>query len=112
MKSSKTSFFKKVPDEIRKKKAILVRVTDDDLKTITDAAAIRQISVSEFMRAAALGRRADVRYDVEIVLVLSDVVRAIREVHKSMRELKIAPPVEVWTLIFDEAMAAMIRIGK
>ena len=70
------------------------------------------MTVAEFMRRAALGRKADVAYDTQIVLQLSDVVRCIRAVHKQMVELQIKPPEEIWFPIMDEALNAMLRTSK
>lgn len=68
--------------------------------------------VAEFMRRAALGRKADVSYDNQIVLQLSDVVRSIRAIRKAMVDLKIEPPEGIWGPVMDEALNAMLRIGK
>lgn len=112
MTKARNSFFKTIPDDVRKDTSILVRMSKSEAEEIRYSASIRNMSVAEFMRRAALGRKADVNYETQIVLQLSDVVRAIRSVHKSMLELKITPPEEVWLPIMDEALAAMLRIGN
>lgn len=66
--------------------------------------------MAELIRRAALGRKADVSYETEIVLQLSDVVRAIRAIHKAMVDMQIKPPEEIWGPIMDELLAAMLRI--
>ncbi|MFP9230916.1 hypothetical protein A0E43_19440 [Pectobacterium cacticida] len=70
------------------------------------------MSVAEFMRRAALGRKADVDYDTKIVLQLSDVVRSIRAIHKQMVELNLEPPEAIWSPVMDEALEAMHRISN
>ena len=104
--------FKSVSDEDRKDSPILVRMNKKDLDTIKYSASIRNLSVSEFMRRAALGRKADVSYETKIVLQLSEVVRAIRAIHKAMVEHKIVPPEHIWGPLMDSAEAAMLRISK
>ena len=66
--------------------------------------------MAEFIRRAALGRKADVSYETKIVLQLSDAVRAIRAIHKAMVDMQIEPPDEIWAPIMDELLAAMLRI--
>lgn len=112
MAKVKNALFKPVSDEDRKDVSILLRMCKSDAETIRHSASIRNMSVNEFIRRAALGRRADVNFETKIVVQLSDVCRAIREIHKGMLELGIAPPEEVWSPVMDEAMAAMLRVGN
>ncbi|MFI4939884.1 MAG: plasmid mobilization protein, partial [Burkholderiales bacterium] len=72
------SHFKKIPEESRKAKFIHVRVSAADAEIIAAFAAERNLNVCEFMRRAALGRRADVRFETEIVLQLKGIVQTIR----------------------------------
>ena len=89
-----------------------IRLGAKDDKTIRRSAEIRQMTVSEFIRRAALGRRADVDYDTEIVLALSDITRAIRAFHAAMVERDIAPPEDLLRPVILDARAAMLRISK
>ncbi len=104
-------FRKKEASELRAVRYPIL-LTQAEAQTIRHSASIRNMSVAEFIRRAALGRRADVQYETKIVLQLSDVVRAIRAIHKSMLEMQIEPPEEIWSPIMDEAMEAMLRIGN
>lgn len=104
--------FKQVSDAERKDDPILVRLSKADAEAIRHSAAIRQLSVSEFIRRAALGRKADVDYETEIVLVLSAVTRAIRGMHAALVERGISPPEEEWRPVIVEARAAILRISK
>ena len=104
-------FTKKDAEEVRSKRREL-RLTEKEDAQICHSASIRQMDVSEFIRRAALGRKADVSYETEIVLQLSDVVRAIRAIHKAMVEHKIVPPEHIWGPLMDSAEAAMLRISK
>ncbi len=89
-----------------------VRLTEIEAEKIRFAAKMRNLSVAEFVRRAALGKRTDVDYVTEIVLQLSDAVRAIRAIHKTMVERNIEPPEDIWGPIMDHLEAAMLRIGK
>ena len=104
-------FEKKNPSDLRSVRRPILLTKEEDEK-IRHSANIRNLSVAEFIRRAALGRKADVRYETEIVLQLSDVVRAIRAIHKAMVEHKIVPPEEIWGPVMDSAEAAMLRISK
>jgi uncharacterized protein (DUF1778 family) len=104
-------FQKKAISEVRSIR-YPIHLTAAEAETIRHSASIRNMSVAEFMRRAALGRKADVDYDTKIVLQLSDVVRAIRAIHKQMVELQMEPPEAVWSPVMDEALDAMLRIGN
>ena len=107
----KTKLFeKKNPSELHSVRRPILLTPQEDEK-ICHAAKSRNLSVAEFMRRAALGRRADVNYESEIIVQLSDVVRAIRAIHKAMVDMQIEPPEEMWEPVMDETMAAMLRLG-
>ena len=89
-----------------------ILLTEKEAEEIRLSANIRNLSVAEFIRSAALGRKADVRYETQIVLQLSDVVRSIRAIHKAMLEHNLVPPEDVWGPVMDSAEAAMLRISK
>jgi uncharacterized protein (DUF1778 family) len=104
--------FKAVPDEDRKDVSMLVRMTKSDADQIRHSAKIRQLSVADFIRRAALGRKADVDYETEIVLVLIDITRAIRALHKAMVERGFPPPEDLLLPIIVGAGDAISRISK
>lgn len=106
------NLFKNISEENRKTKVIHVRVTLADAETITASAAARNLNVCDFVRRAALGRRADVRFETEIVLKLIDVVKAIRILHGAMVAEGIPSDEPAWGLVIDEALCAMRRISK
>lgn len=70
------------------------------------------MDVSDFMRRAALGRKADVDYETEIVLALSDITRVIRGFHAALVERGITPPEDELRPVILEARAAILRISK
>ena len=66
-----TALFKKKFEENLRSITRKVRMTKLEDMQIEAAAKIRQMDVSEFMRRTALGRRADVNYETETLLVES-----------------------------------------
>ena len=104
--------FKKKPESERLSVKMLVGWTKSDADQVKRSAQIRQLDVNEFIRRAALGRKADVDYDTEIVLALSGITQAIRAMHAGMVEHNIPPPeAQLLSLILD-ARAAIQRISK
>lgn len=83
-----------------------------EAEEIRTSARTRNLSVADFMRRAALGRRADVRYETETVLALREVVQAIRNLHATYVENKFQVPAKELGALIDEALAAMLRISK
>ena len=111
----KQKLFKSLPDGERMETAILVRMLKSDAETIRRAAKDRQLSVSEYMRRTALGRRADVNYEVDLVLALlqlSRTINTIGERHKEMIAQGITPPVDDWRPVKNEIRQAVVRIAQ
>ena len=106
------NLFKNIAEEDRKAKVIHVRVSFADAETITASAMARNLNVCDFMRRAALGRRAEVRFETEIVLQLRDLIKSIRLLHAALVDRGIPPPELAWGLVVDEALSAMQRISK
>ena len=89
-----------------------LRLTRQEDQRIRDAAALRQLDVSEFIRRAALGRKADVRFEVDLILMLIEVVKSIRELHSAVVAPGALPPEPQWQPVITQAVAAMLRIEK
>lgn len=106
------SQFQKKPDAQKRTVPTLVRWTEDEVQKVRHSASIRQMDVTEFIRRAALGRKADVDFETEIVLALSDITRAVRALHAAMVERGITPPEAELLPLILEARAAMLRISK
>lgn len=104
-------FQKKDDTELRKVRVRFWTTAAEKLQ-IKRAAAIRSMDESEFLRRAALGRRADVDYETEIVLALSDVTRTVRAIHSAMVERGISPPESELLALILEARAAIQRVSK
>ena len=107
-----TKLFKKKTEHELKSVRYQIRLTAKDDEKIRHSAKIRQMDVSEFIRRAALGRKANVDYETEIVLALSDSTRAIRALHAAMVERGIPPPEDLLLPIIVGAGDAIMRISK
>ena len=109
---TKTELFKKVEDAERRTISCFIRLNAKENLAIKKAAKIRNLSVSDYMRKTALGRKADVNFTTEVVLVLRETVEALRNYHKALTERGIVTPNKEWEPVIDEAVAAMLRITK
>lgn len=104
--------FEKVPKAEKRTvryEIMLSLVEADEIRT---SARIRNLSVAEFMRRASLGRRADVRFETETVLVLREVVQSIRQLHTTFAAKDAHLPIDGLGQVIDAALAAMLRIEK
>jgi len=106
-----TKLFKKMPNAERKSFRQEIRLTVKEDETIRKSAKIRNLSVSDFLRRAALGRRADVQYETQIVLALGDLIQSARDLNATMVERGFQPSEDL-LCITQEAIAAMKRISK
>ena len=103
--------FKKSPLAEKKSIRIEIRMTANDANNILFSAKIRGLSMSDFIRCAALGRRADVHFEMEIILALREVVKSVRGLHATFIAEKTVPPQHELGVILDAALAAMLRIN-
>lgn len=108
---SKKLFTKKAEEE-KASIPTLVKWTKADIEKVRHSAGLRKMSVNEFIRRAALGRKADVDIDTDIILSLSDLTRSIRAMHADMLANKIRPPETEMLATINEARAAIQRISK
>jgi len=104
--------FKKRSEEETKSVKTLIGWTPDEAAKVRAAAKHRSLPVAEFIRRAALGRRADVDFVTDIVLSVSDLTKAIRELHAAMIQQGITPPSDELLSLIVEGRAAMLRISK
>lgn len=107
-----TKLFTKKPAEEKRSTTSLIRWTEDEIEQVKTAAKIRNLTVSEFIRRAALGRKADVRFETQIVLALHYVVQEARILHKAMTEQGAAPPEKELLELIEGAREAMLRISR
>ena len=107
-----TPLFKKKDESHARSVRRELRLTREEDERIRDAAALRQLDVSEFIRRAALGRKADVRFEIDLTLVLMEVVKDIRQLHAAVVATGALPLEAQWQPVITEAVAAMLRIEK
>lgn len=91
--------FKKKEEGTTATKTKEIRLTEADLAEIMDRASKAQLTFSEYMRRCALGRRTDMRYDVDAINELRRIADLIREMNKDPRT----------TLSEDEVRAALVE---
>lgn len=106
------SRFKKKEEGDRRTVRVPIRFTEQEAQKVKNLAEIRQMDLSEFMRRAALGRKADVRYEAEIVLSICDLTRSIRALHATFIEVGQMPPEAELLDLINQAKEAMLRISK
>lgn len=104
--------FQALPPEKKQTARIEIKLTVADAEIIRASAKARNLNVSEFIRRAALARRADVAFETEIVLALRDVVMVIRSWFSALVEKGVTPSQDELGALVDAALAAMIRIEK
>lgn len=115
MKKWAMTLFKAKPEEDRRSTSTLLRWTHAELQTVKRSAEVRCLPTSEFIRRAALGRKADVRYEDKVILELREVAQAIRDFHTLYVAHNMEPPEEIKELFrisIRQAVEAMLRISK
>lgn len=111
--------FAAVKDEERRTLRIPVLVNAHEKRQIEEAAQIRSLDTSEWVRRAALGRKADIRYDTQIVLSIAQLVQTIRTVNETfqtLEQIQDDPALKELLIIMRDtvaqAKAALLRIEK
>jgi hypothetical protein len=104
--------FKATTTQERRTLRKVFRVNKDESDQITAAAEARSIDEAEFLRRAALGRRADVDFVTDIVLGLRELTGAIRAMHAEFVAQGIEPPSDELLSLIVAGRAAMLRISK
>ena len=105
-----SKLFKKMPIEKRKISRFEIRLTAIDAAIISASAEMRNLSISDFMRRAALGRRADVHFETEIVVALREVTQAIQAMHAAFVRQGAPPPETKIGELLDLARDAMLQL--
>jgi uncharacterized protein (DUF1778 family) len=112
MQIKRPKHFVKLPEEEKRNVRVAVRLHSTEYEAIRAAADVRHVSVSDFMRSTALGRKCDVRFEVDCILAISDAVRAIRAMHKAMVEHGVPPPEDEMRALILSAERSVIRLGN
>jgi uncharacterized protein (DUF1778 family) len=104
--------FKKILASEKRNIRCEILLNEVEAKEIRNSAQIRNLSVADFMRRSAMGRRADVEFDKEIVLTLRKIVQLIRELYTTYIAAGVEFPKNELGSLIDEALVAMKRISK
>lgn len=104
--------FKQKPLSEKRRIRYEIMLSAVEAEEIRTSARIRNLSVADFMRRAAMGRRADVQFDKEIVLTLREVVQLIRQLCTTYIAAGVEVPKIEFGMLIDEALVAMKRISK
>ncbi|HEY0843416.1 hypothetical protein [Methylotenera sp.] len=104
-------FVKKTSEETFSEK-VLVKFTPSGMRNLKKQAAARLLDVSEFIRRAVEGRRADVRYEVNVIIEVGKLIRAVNLLRKDLFEMGLIDDEAKWAEVRNEAIKAMLRIEK
>lgn len=105
--------FQKIDEEQKRSIRFPILLTQKEAEKIRFSAKTRDLSVAEFIRRAALSRKADLRYEIEIVQELREVTQTIRRIHADLVEKKMSPSeIEDWLPAIEQATATMLKISK
>ena len=102
-----TKLFKKKPEEEKRSHRLFIMVTAMELSKIQYAASIRNLTVSEYMRRTALGRKTDIDYESKIIINLSRTIQELKNLHKFFRETGVPPQEELMLPVLLEAREAI-----
>lgn len=107
----RTMKFKKRTDVEKRSARIPILFTKTEEEAVRQSAENRGLSVSDFIRRTALGRKADARYEPLVILELREVALAIHALHKEYLQHGFIPPEEVLEPVILEAVAAIKRVA-
>lgn len=107
-----TKLFTKKSDDDRRTFRYEMRLNAAENAAIKHAASVRKLAVADYCRRTALARRADLRYEMETVLRLTQVIQAIRAMHVDLVLRGIEPTAEGFRPVIVDACDAMLRIQK
>ena len=108
----RNKLFTLLPDGVGMEVRIEFRVSKFEREKIKNLAAVRHISVSDFLRRAALGRAAPIDFDTNLVLCLTDATRSIRELHKAYLQTGYPPPEGLLLPVIEKTIVAIERISN
>lgn len=108
-----TKLFKTKPAHEKRTIRYPILLTEKEAETIRHAAFIRNLSVADFIRRAALGRKADVKFETEIVLALCNLVDEIKRMHAGItKNMKVPAEFVEWRVVIHAAQEAIAKINE
>lgn len=108
----KHKLFMPLPAGQRRDKSFILRVNRDEFIQIKNAAGIRHMTVSEYLRRVALGRKADVTFEANITVMLGRLVCVVRDMYAATKDKGTNFPESDWRRIINEADKAIQLIGN
>jgi hypothetical protein len=109
---TRKKMFVALPEGVGKLERIEIRVTSEESVKLRRLAAIRQMSLSDFLRRAGLGRATPVDFETDLILGLCDVARAIRELHKGYLDAGFEPPETILLPVMNATKLAILQVGE
>ena len=108
-----TKLFKTKPAHEKRTIRYPILLTEQEAETIRHSALIRNLSVADFIRRAALGRKADVKFETQIVLALCSLVNEIKNMHSSIaKNMKMPAEFVEWRVVIHAAQEAISKINN
>jgi hypothetical protein len=84
-------------------------IEHDEIKRLAD---IRNLTVSEYMRRTALGRKTDIDYESQIIIQLTRTVIALKDIHKQHVDTGVPPPEDIMLPVLQQAKKAILMVGN
>lgn len=104
--------FRKIDAVDKRTIKYMIRLNEQEAETIRTSALVRKLSVAEFIRRAALARKADVNYETEIVRSLCDSITQMKIMTTVMREQKFDVPVAEMRELMARSSSALDKIDN
>jgi len=104
--------FERKNTEEKYSERVIVKFTPSGHQHLKEQASARLLDISEFIRRAVTGRRADVRYETNVILEVGKLIRSVNELRKELFERGLIDDEAKWAEVRDEAIEAMLRIEK
>lgn len=108
-----TKLFKTKPAHEKRTIRYPILMTEKEAETIRHSALIRNLSVADFIRRAALNRKADVKFETEIVLALCSLVNEIKNMHAGItKNMKLPAEFVEWRAVIRAAQEAISKLDE
>jgi uncharacterized protein (DUF1778 family) len=107
-----TKLFREVAEEKKRKKLLKAYGTEVEKKAIEEQAAIRDLSVSDYLVRSALHRRADVKMETDLILAVREMVNQLKAVHAGYLAKGLQPPETVLQPVLNRCEEAILNLAR
>ncbi len=107
-----SKLFTKKKTEEKYSERVIVKFTPSSYSHLKTQAAARVMDLSEFIRRAVEGRRADIRYETNIILEVGGLTKAVNLLRKELFEQGHIVDEQKWNEVRNDIIKAMLRIEK